>query len=335
MGVVAPTRIPFWCSVIAAGGGACSNSVVRRIRYVVAMSLDGYIAGPKGEADWIIMDPGFDFGSMFRQFDTALIGRRTFEGMVRAGSAAMPGMKTLVFSRTLRQRDYPDVTVVGEKAEEAVAALVAPVALVEPVVEVEEEVVLRVEEAAVSVEPMSFAAEEAERVRAHEALLREVEREKALLELDRIKFEREKMSLELDILREKRKRVAAFASPAKVVVKIKDSPPPVVVVEILDSPPLARIPRVWDCEGDRIRAAYLERAEKLIRERALLSSCSSSSSSVTPVTPVAPVFLPCERVEREEGELCDLPTDLVELLDQRPAICASRELCAVVNSLPK
>jgi len=119
-----------------------------------------------------------------------------------------------------------------------------------------------------------------------------------------------------------------------VVVKITDSPPPVPVVEILDSPPPARIPRVWDCEGDRIRAAYLERAEKLIRERAFLSSCSSSSS-VTPVTPVAPVFLPCERVEREEGELCDLPTDLVELLDQRPAICASRELCSIVKSLPK
>ncbi len=115
MGVVAPTRIPFWCSVIAAGGGACSNSVVRRIRYVVAMSLDGYIAGPKGEADWIIMDPGFDFGAMFRQFDTALIGRRTFEGMVRAGSAAMPGMKTLVFSRTLRQRDYPECLVVRRR----------------------------------------------------------------------------------------------------------------------------------------------------------------------------------------------------------------------------
>ena len=100
-------------------------------------------------------------------------------------------------------------------------------------------------------------------MRAHEALLREVEREKALLELDRIKFEREKMSLELDILREKRKRAAAFVSPAKVVVKIKDSPPPVAVVEIFDSPPPVRIPRVWDCEGDRIRAAYLERAEKL------------------------------------------------------------------------
>jgi hypothetical protein len=29
------------------------------------MSLDGYIAGPKGEADWIIMDPEIDFAVMF------------------------------------------------------------------------------------------------------------------------------------------------------------------------------------------------------------------------------------------------------------------------------
>ena len=34
---------------------------MRRVRYVVAMSLDGYIAGPNGEADWIIMDPDIDF----------------------------------------------------------------------------------------------------------------------------------------------------------------------------------------------------------------------------------------------------------------------------------
>jgi hypothetical protein len=29
----------------------------RRLRYQVAMSLDGFIAGPKGEADWIVMAP--------------------------------------------------------------------------------------------------------------------------------------------------------------------------------------------------------------------------------------------------------------------------------------
>jgi dihydrofolate reductase len=98
---------------------------VRRIRYQVAASLDGYIAGPKGEADWIIMDPGIDFRALYDQFDTALIGRRTFEGMARGKKkpGAMPGMKTFVFSRTLRQSDYPKVTIVGENAEETAAAL--------------------------------------------------------------------------------------------------------------------------------------------------------------------------------------------------------------------
>jgi dihydrofolate reductase len=96
---------------------------MRRIRYVVAVSLDGYIAGPKGEADWIIMDPEIDFRALFEQFDTFLLGRRTFEAMGRGGQGGSPGMKTFVFSRTLRQQDYPRVTVVAEKAEEVVAAL--------------------------------------------------------------------------------------------------------------------------------------------------------------------------------------------------------------------
>ena len=79
---------------------------MRRVRYAVAASLDGYIAGPNGEADWIIMDPDIDFRALFEQFDTVLLGRRTFEAMARGGKAGIPGMKTFVFSRTLRQRDY-------------------------------------------------------------------------------------------------------------------------------------------------------------------------------------------------------------------------------------
>jgi dihydrofolate reductase len=96
---------------------------MRRVRYAVATSLDGYIAGPKGEADWIIMDPEIDFGALFEQFDTFLLGRRTFEAMGPAGQGVSPGTKTFVFSRTLRQQDYPRVTIVAEKAEETVAAL--------------------------------------------------------------------------------------------------------------------------------------------------------------------------------------------------------------------
>ena len=96
---------------------------MRRVRYSVAVSLDGYIAGPNGEADWIIMDPDIDFSALFEQFDTFLVGRRTFEMLAREGRGETPGMKTLVFSRTLRQQDYPGATIVAEKAEEIVAGL--------------------------------------------------------------------------------------------------------------------------------------------------------------------------------------------------------------------
>lgn len=96
---------------------------MRRIRYQVAMSLDGYIAGPKGEVDWIIHDPEIDFSALYAQFDTLLVGRKTFETMARAGRATTPGMKTIVFSRTLRPSDYPKVTIVAENLAETMASL--------------------------------------------------------------------------------------------------------------------------------------------------------------------------------------------------------------------
>jgi dihydrofolate reductase len=43
------------------------------------MSLDGYIAGPQGESDWIVMDPDLDFNALFNAFDTILLGRKTYE----------------------------------------------------------------------------------------------------------------------------------------------------------------------------------------------------------------------------------------------------------------
>src|SRR5262245_22315335 len=96
---------------------------MRRIRYVVATSLDGYMAGPKGEADWIGMDPEIDFNGLFAQFDTFLLGRRTFEPMAKASGPAPPGIRTFVVSRTLRQRDYPHVTVLSDGWEKTVAGL--------------------------------------------------------------------------------------------------------------------------------------------------------------------------------------------------------------------
>jgi dihydrofolate reductase len=94
---------------------------MRRIRYVLATSLDGYIAGPKDEFDWIVTDPAFDFRALYAQFDTMLVGRRTFETVPFAFK--IPDMQVYVFSRTLRQRDHPEVTIVGKGYKKTVAAL--------------------------------------------------------------------------------------------------------------------------------------------------------------------------------------------------------------------
>jgi dihydrofolate reductase len=87
----------------------------RRVRYCVAMSLDGFIAGPKGEADWIVMDPEFDFEPFNAQFDSMLMGRRTYEAMTAmGGGGSTPGMTVYVASRTLKQADHPGVTIVND-----------------------------------------------------------------------------------------------------------------------------------------------------------------------------------------------------------------------------
>ncbi|MEA2693578.1 MAG: hypothetical protein QOJ16_2965 [Acidobacteriota bacterium] len=89
------------------------------------MSLDGYIAGPNGESDWIVMDPDIDFGALMEAFDTVLLGRKTYEATrEQGGGVGMPGTQAYVFSRTLRPADCPGVTV-SDQPEETLTALKA------------------------------------------------------------------------------------------------------------------------------------------------------------------------------------------------------------------
>lgn len=89
---------------------------MRRIRYQVACSLDGYIADLSGKTGWIVDEPAIDFAALFDQFDTLLMGRLTYEGLAQ-DSGGFWGKTVLVFSHTLRQVDHPQVTVVSNDAQ--------------------------------------------------------------------------------------------------------------------------------------------------------------------------------------------------------------------------
>ena len=93
---------------------------MRKVVYGGAMSLDGFIAGPNGEYDWILMDPEVDFAAQMARFDTFLIGRKTFEVMRRMGEGpATPGIQHIVCSRTLRAEDCPNAVL----SDDAVAVV--------------------------------------------------------------------------------------------------------------------------------------------------------------------------------------------------------------------
>jgi hypothetical protein len=54
------------------------------------------------------MDPDIDFASLMRSFDTILMGGKTCEAARRLGGGpGMPGMRSCVLSRTLRQASAP------------------------------------------------------------------------------------------------------------------------------------------------------------------------------------------------------------------------------------
>ncbi|HEY7511420.1 MAG TPA: dihydrofolate reductase family protein [Vicinamibacteria bacterium] len=89
---------------------------MRQLRYSVAASLDGYIAGPSGEFDWIPIDPDIDFEAMYAGFSSIAMGRRSYEVFVSTGGAPGPALPTYVYSRTRPEGERDGVTFVRDAA---------------------------------------------------------------------------------------------------------------------------------------------------------------------------------------------------------------------------
>jgi dihydrofolate reductase len=79
---------------------------MRKIILQVAVSLDGFIEGPKGEIDWCFTDQDYGLKGFFKQTDTLFMGRKTYELMLRMGDEAtvgFPKFKQYIFSTTLNK----------------------------------------------------------------------------------------------------------------------------------------------------------------------------------------------------------------------------------------
>lgn len=87
---------------------------MRQLRYSVAASLDGYIAGPKGEFDWIVIDPEIDFAAMYAGFSGLVMGRKSYEVFLATGGAPGPALPVHVYSRTLPEGPRDGVTIVRD-----------------------------------------------------------------------------------------------------------------------------------------------------------------------------------------------------------------------------
>jgi dihydrofolate reductase len=81
--------------------------MMRKVTFGGANSLDNYIARPDHAVDWLLWgDEAAEYmAEYWKTIDTVLMGGKTYEVAIRSGQegGAYPGVKTYVFSRTLKE----------------------------------------------------------------------------------------------------------------------------------------------------------------------------------------------------------------------------------------
>ena len=90
---------------------------MRKLVSGFASSLDGYIEGPKGEFDWILIDKEIDFAEMNKRYDAFFYGRKTYEAFGKIGKPDASA-KHYVFSNSLETVNEGFILVKGDLLNE-------------------------------------------------------------------------------------------------------------------------------------------------------------------------------------------------------------------------
>ena len=99
---------------------------MRKVVFGGANSLDNYFARKDDAVDWLMWNDevGKIMADYFKSFDTMVMGRRTYEVALRMGhNGSNPGMKTYVFSRTLKPKAGKSLEITSEDVAEFVARI--------------------------------------------------------------------------------------------------------------------------------------------------------------------------------------------------------------------
>jgi dihydrofolate reductase len=98
---------------------------MRKIVLGLGMSLDGYIARPNGDIDFLFMPKDYSMAPFFATIDTAIMGRKSFEAGLKMGGGKFNnfGLATYVFSRSQTPGQRDGYKVVHESPASFVNAL--------------------------------------------------------------------------------------------------------------------------------------------------------------------------------------------------------------------
>ncbi len=82
---------------------------MRKVKLYIATSLDGFIAGPNEEIDWLFHDQDYGYTDFYASIDTTLMGRLTYQKILTFGDFPYPDKTNYVFTRSLNLMDTENV----------------------------------------------------------------------------------------------------------------------------------------------------------------------------------------------------------------------------------